>query len=546
MKQAGLDSDGLSNTELFKELVCVQDNLAEGEEVKGSFPYYGFLTIQTMDSELWQLNVQDLLQIYAFQCRMRGAIINTDILFMCDKTDLLKELQLIRGLRAEQKDYLFDLMVEKIVDGSISFNDADGTKLYKNIYNVLKHGEIWIPPTKYDNSKKESLKAVETRDVEHIMGLTSDHEIYHMSLDDALEELKYQNDLMHCHIEEEEMKKFSHYQIVAKLLDLRDRHTKIYNAMNLKQNEEEEDHGIFDADAIVSDSTDVEDDESDVGGDMETTSDPADLMDTQSSKTMSEDDEDESTETDVSMTDEMSLDPNEAPNQVNTITQSPVKQNNRQIHTVPNDKLQIITPDKWELVSSKKKKKVRIQINQDNTQSKANTSPSTELKSTAQQLQMEGEGSSKKQTSNNIFYARVALSPKSSSPHVPSIVTKFLKVLFSADVSFQVLPFDTDIPIDDSTIITHPNQLPHEEQDFAQWIAGVMVNRTQQLMFSLRVSSSMTFRELKGTMDSWCKKNGCWLTFDHIQAPSIIRIGWIKGIHPRCHDRRRLQQFLIQ
>ena len=152
-----------------------------------------------------------------------------------------------------------------------------------------------------------------------------------------------------------------------------------------------------------------------------------------------------------------------------------------------------------------------------------------------------------KEIRKQYFFLRVKLPTNRDSTHIPSLVKKFMKVLREVDTSFQVLPFADNVSEalnDDKDIVTHEDHFPDDVPKLEKWVQGIEVDRAYKLNFSLRVTNSMQFRDLRDTTKNWCDKNDCTFTYDTIETAQIFRAGWIRGVHPRYHDRNAIKEAL--
>ena len=143
------------------------------------------------------------------------------------------------------------------------------------------------------------------------------------------------------------------------------------------------------------------------------------------------------------------------------------------------------------------------------------------------------------------FYMRVNLAMNKESNHIPSLIKKFVRIIRQADPTILVLPFLPQSK-QDSLIITDEKHLPETEIELQQWAGGIHTTKFGKLGFSLRVSNTMKYKELKGIIFSWCTNNGCYVKFDNIQSDSIFRAGWISHIHPMFHNRDKLKEHITR
>ena len=146
------------------------------------------------------------------------------------------------------------------------------------------------------------------------------------------------------------------------------------------------------------------------------------------------------------------------------------------------------------------------------------------------------------QLKKNVFYVRAKLAANNASVHAPSLIRKFFRILRQADPTTLLLPFQEDE--DDNGIITDDKQLPSDQNAIDKWAAGIHMTQFNKLNFSLRISNTLSFKELKNTIIQWCMNNKCWVSFDHIKSSKIFSAGWIKGIHPILYNRSNVKQYI--
>ena len=167
------------------------------------------------------------------------------------------------------------------------------------------------------------------------------------------------------------------------------------------------------------------------------------------------------------------------------------------------------------------------------------------VESKGKTLSNQGDSDTIDEATRTTFYIRVNLAMRKDTNHIPTLIKKFVRIIRQADPTIQVLPFNEQ-DSHDSLIITNEGNLPDTEDELEVWVAGIHTTKFNKLGFSLRVSNTMQFKELKGIIFDWCKNNGCYVKFDFMKTDSIFRVGWIPNIHPIYHNRDKLKDHLIR
>ena len=145
----------------------------------------------------------------------------------------------------------------------------------------------------------------------------------------------------------------------------------------------------------------------------------------------------------------------------------------------------------------------------------------------------------------NIFYARVTLAVSTNSMHVPSSIKRFFQILRQADPTIQMLPF-LQQDNNQQEIITNEKHIPNDEIKMKKWIAGTRLTQNKKLQFSIRLSNTMAFKNLRNTIFQWCKNNKCFVSFDSVKSEMIFRAGWIAGLHPTFYNRNNVKNNIIK
>ena len=146
-------------------------------------------------------------------------------------------------------------------------------------------------------------------------------------------------------------------------------------------------------------------------------------------------------------------------------------------------------------------------------------------------------GSTNDKPESSFCYLRARMQVNSRSAHVPSLLKKLVRVLRENDPSLQILPFDLNSVLSSDTIIVHEDQFPDKEEYIREWVRGIVINRTQKLCFSLRITTKKSFRKLKDDIYETLNQQQWWVNFDDVRSESVFLVGWLKGIHPRGHSK---------
>ena len=147
-----------------------------------------------------------------------------------------------------------------------------------------------------------------------------------------------------------------------------------------------------------------------------------------------------------------------------------------------------------------------------------------------------------------VFNIRVAYGLMKRGQHTPTDIKNFVNVVRQIDPQLKVLPFseDKNVSVNDVDVITDETQLPNHQNELSKWVASIETSYNNKLHFGLRVSSILTFSELRRQLYDWCSKTKSFVKFDNIQSRKIFGAGWLLGIHPMYHNRNTLKAVLCR
>ena len=145
------------------------------------------------------------------------------------------------------------------------------------------------------------------------------------------------------------------------------------------------------------------------------------------------------------------------------------------------------------------------------------------------------------------FNVRVAYGLKHRGHHTPTDVKAFVKLLLSIDSNIKILPFESQNDNkQDHDVITNEEDLPETQDQLKKWAVDLEVSHNNKLHFGMRMSSTLTFAELRRHLFSWCTKTKSFVKFDNINSTKIFGVGWILGVHPSFHNRNTLKSVLFK
>ena len=147
-----------------------------------------------------------------------------------------------------------------------------------------------------------------------------------------------------------------------------------------------------------------------------------------------------------------------------------------------------------------------------------------------------------------VFNIRVAYGLQKRGQHTPTDIKNFVNLLRQIDPQLSVLPFaeDKNASVNDADVITDETQLPSNQMELSKWAASIEISHNNKLHFGIRVSSILTFSELRRQLYDWCSKTKSFVKFDNIFSRKIFGAGWLLGIHPMYHNRNTLKAVLCR
>ena len=143
----------------------------------------------------------------------------------------------------------------------------------------------------------------------------------------------------------------------------------------------------------------------------------------------------------------------------------------------------------------------------------------------------------------NTSVMRVKIAIKSNSVHAPSWVKKVFQNIRNIDPTLTMIPFYNNNNA--NYIITSEKDIPNDIDNIKTWVTGIRISKQRKLEFSVKISHTTSFREIRNCIFNWCTSNKCWITFDEINCESIFMAGWLRGVHPHIYDREKIKQFIL-
>ena len=531
----------------------------------------------TPDSVFRAMSDSTLRQMYSFLMFRCGLQLPDEITAFLNGQEILLELQYLRALRLLGQQYFLDLVLEKM--------DTPAIKGNVKVYDMMKQRLlVWLVKS---DRKKHCKRIITTKfDIDmirneiprrmehHIEAATEDWEITSLILPQAQDELKYQYQLLPQE-SQRDVDTMPYSQILLTLLSIRNKYLRIQEALNAKKP-----HQANENDANVLEDLINKCKESDSASDTtpmdnrneEGLTSVSITPEKQSAKggtnqyasvydVKQDDQSNMECENEEGMVQETDNTSQQVFCQSNAITQEETEMSmeyemkpapkmneySRSINTVPEDEpMQEVNTS---TVDQSKEHKV--------TSFGELGSNKMNLKGyNVMKICEENSASSKKdgvcsakEVKKNVFFLRVKLAINNESTHVPSIIKKFFRVIREADPSFQLLLFTekvTDNLQQDQEVLTDETQLPDEVSEIERWVKGIEIDINNKLCFSMRVTNSMAFKDLRAVTRAWCSKYDCQYSYDTIVTAQIFRAGWIKCVHPRYHNRDLIKTALAK
>ena len=543
LQQAGVDYSEQDCMELFNSLCKVRNTMNPGKEIAALNPFYGFFGRSTKDSKLWSLNEIDIKRLYIHHCTRHGINLELQFFDSCSKKDILEEMQLIRALWLQKLSYRFDLCIHLIHSGNVQVLNTSVQEVYTQIVRRIKAADVQRERSFNGKKKKKidygsSMVIPETES--HIMGLTAEWEIRNMSREEAIKELNYQCELLHREVpSNDQLSSMEMSDIVDKLLEFRKIHVRIYQAMNLPAEDKNtqddlmsealEDSSRMSSSVMEEDADDdLSNESTEQSGNDDVSCDDSQLSQDRSKMVTQSDEESLDEESSNDMDEQHDEDSDDSDSEDESVMET-----DQDEMTVQDSEFQLVTSKKKKKKATEKGDKKKRMV----TQAKSDeTNSVTPMEVTSTESNEESEMS--------YWYLRAKMGVNTRSAHVPSMLKKLVRVLREHDNSFQILPFDVNDPLTSDTIIVHEDQFPDTEAYIRDWVRGSVITRSRKLCFSLRITTKKTLKHFKKDIYEIIDANDWYINFDSVCAESVYLLGWIKGIHPRCHRKDLVKKFI--
>ena len=156
----------------------------------------------------------------------------------------------------------------------------------------------------------------------------------------------------------------------------------------------------------------------------------------------------------------------------------------------------------------------------------------------------EGANYSTPNFKENDFYVR-ALVPMSINTHIPTLVKKTFRALQQADPTFLLKPFDRSeksFNVD----ISNDSNIPNDEKEYAKYIQGTSTTKANKLRFSMRVTNTITFKQLRALLTDYENETGTRFSYDKIVSRTIFSAGYLQYLHPKWINRDELLEWLLE
>ena len=144
----------------------------------------------------------------------------------------------------------------------------------------------------------------------------------------------------------------------------------------------------------------------------------------------------------------------------------------------------------------------------------------------------------------NDFYVRVSVPAKGNDVHIPTIIKLVFGKLRQADPSFTLMPFDRKNKTKNITIAKE-DAIPKNKEDLNDWIQGIYITKRNRLLFSMRCTNNVPFKNVRAVLKRWQKDTDIKINFDAVLSQSLFPAGWLKMAHPRLLNRDSLFQWII-
>ena len=149
-----------------------------------------------------------------------------------------------------------------------------------------------------------------------------------------------------------------------------------------------------------------------------------------------------------------------------------------------------------------------------------------------------------KQRTKSVYSIRTSVQLKQKILHAPTLIRRFVKTLRMADPTVQVLPIDINEP--QENVINEESNLPDEESKIKKWVFMPSNRQSQHyFVFSMRISITEDKEIVKKRIYDWCTNNDHRVQMTPINSVHIFFAGWLKGVHPKFHNRARLLEWML-
>ena len=571
LQEAGVDLINLHQNDYTNRIFELRANMESETHIKATVPNYGFLMPNTRTSTIAVLSKEELVQSYSYLCYTVGITVPKGLSSLMSKADIVEEMHLIRALKLTGQCYYFDLLLEVVQSDRIDSQHNEVKRMLDAIEQRIKRlhnldSSLAILSNKSSNKDKDLM----VLEMDHISWDMNDDVIVRQVYGQAVKELSYQLQLDSTDDFSSFIEGLTYPEILRELLKVRNRYFRIYESFNNASETESTDS--LDDNSTTEEQKHDSPMESQFQSFSQSQSDNREFITSDASEGMVITQEEDRSQAVHQITPKKPVGnrnilgsiPEQNTNtgsQVGGNIITPLKQTDHQQNhegiTFGRSATTVTAEDQDDSLDNNEdpysgenhQAKQEITSFQEFGENQENLRGMDVMKVSRDNSKVSGSEISVKEIKKHFFFLRVKLATDKDSTHIPSLVQKFFKVLREVDSTFQILPF-ADVSkskaFSDRDIITNEDQLPDEVAPLEKWIKGIEVDWNRKLNFSMRVTNSMPFKDLRATTKNWCKKNDCEFTFDNIFTEQIFRAGWLRGVHPRYHDRDAIKVALTQ
>ena len=144
----------------------------------------------------------------------------------------------------------------------------------------------------------------------------------------------------------------------------------------------------------------------------------------------------------------------------------------------------------------------------------------------------------------NDFYVRVSAPVKGKDVHIPTVIKLVFGKLRQADPSFTLMTFDRKDTSKNNTIAKE-DAIPNDKKDLHTWIQGDYITKNNKLLFSMRCTNNIPFKDVRALLNIWQNDTGIKVNFDCVVSQSLFPAGWLKCAHPRLLNRDSLFEWIV-